>query len=250
MQLLQSPECKLNWVEMHTMRDINSACSLHEIHTHTHTKEKILASAFTPIFHFIFPTWKSYRLPHHTLNPKKGRTQSITGTFKLPWALGKDMELEFQWVAIHRLWCRSLLFPSPRRLLHNASGLHILGHVVPVHRWPFPLIFKPSRFQSRWAILWVALRQFGDAWVSTHARGRQDRQSPETRYNALFSLSLSGGKEASRRAAIWTEPAKHGRFGRAPKPGPARASVTIPGPRRLTALVHPPVSVPPSFEFL
>jgi hypothetical protein len=107
------------------------------------------------------------------------------------------MELEFHWpardwVAINRLRCRSLLFPSPRRLLHNASGLHILRHVVPVHRCLFPLIFKPSLFQSRWAILWVALRKFGDAWASTLARGRQGRQSPKTLYNALFSLSRQG----------------------------------------------------------
>jgi hypothetical protein len=111
-------------------------------------------------------------------------------------------------VAINRLWCQSLLFPSPKRLLHNASGLHILRHVVPVHRCLFPLIFKHSLFQSRWAILCVALRQFGDAWVSTHARGRQDRQSPKTRYNALFSLSRQGSfatrGNLNRASETWT----------------------------------------------
>lgn len=76
---------------MHTMRDINLACSLHGNHTHTqtHTKEKILAPAFTPIFHFIFPTWKSYRLSDHTLNPKKEEHSPSQGLSSSREPLGK-----------------------------------------------------------------------------------------------------------------------------------------------------------------
>ncbi len=124
------------------MRDINSDCNLH-IKSHRRQHRGLACSL---IQQYTTPTKCGPHKPGHRGHQKRCCLTSGELAEKRKKRVREIHRPARDWVAINRLWCRSLLFPACR--LHNTciSRLHILGHVR-VHR-RFLIVYFTFRPQA------------------------------------------------------------------------------------------------------